>query len=141
MRDMEKKRAYDRERMARLYQSKETWWQQRGRADYDWYRYSRYTYPVRLNQRIARDSELFAEMNGSGNHRAEQTERGIERAKCKGREEARDAWQLACERRAFEERYGPCEFGPPRKVVTTSGMVGSVRSCVNPEHEGKHRQQ
>jgi len=32
---MERKRTYDRERMERLYREGQTWWQRRGRNDYD----------------------------------------------------------------------------------------------------------
>jgi hypothetical protein len=136
---VDRKRAYDRERVAKLYEQGQTWWQQRGDwGIYDMYRTSHCNYRVRLCERIARGSEQLAEMSGVANHRVDEDRQRIDQAKRHGRRAAHQGWQHGMKQRALEREHGPCEYGPPERRMNGTGTTFTLRRCVNPAHDGLH---
>src|SRR5262249_31309923 len=125
-RNLDRRRAYDRDRMARLYAEGQTWWQQqtghRNRVYYD-----RARSELRRFQRSARslaDNDDPLSPEEEAHYLAH------------WRESARQRYHHHVRQAELERDYGPCVYGKP--VASKGLFTVNARRCVNPAHEGKH---
>jgi hypothetical protein len=106
VRDIERKRAYDRERMARLHAEGRTWWQQRGRNDYDM-----------LRGMLVRPMERHAAVLGDDGSIAE------------GKETVRRMFASSRERERFVAEHGECEYNDGSRVERSGPFKMTIRPC------------